>query len=154
MQLTSRNIIISLGTWYFCYICYCLLKYYMCAMLGQYEFKQLVGKNKIGCLLSAQNNGNRKYCHFKHIILMRFNFNKSMVALKGKLELKAQNMLLCFQNHLSKIFTPFYFLNQIMFQKSFKKRWFCCCDYLFIVTPIVGVYNWSMFLLYVTLCPF
>ena len=24
------------------------------------------------------------------------------------------------------------------------RRWFCCCDFLFIVTPIVGVCNCSM----------
>ena len=35
---------------------------------------------------------------------------------------------------------------------SVLRRWFCCCDFLFIVTPIVGVCNCSMFwcmLLYV-----
>ena len=35
---------------------------------------------------------------------------------------------------------------------SVLRRWFCCCDFLFIATPIVGVCNCSMFccmLLYV-----
>ena len=39
MQLTSRIILISFGSWYFCYICYFLLKHYFCAMLGLYEEK-------------------------------------------------------------------------------------------------------------------
>ena len=28
---------------------------------------------------------------------------------------------------------------------SVLRRWFCCCDFLFIVTLIVGFCNWSMF---------
>ena len=55
--------------------------------------KQLVGETEIDYYhLSAQNNKKCEYCLFKHIVRMRFNFNKSMVALKGKLELKAHKM--------------------------------------------------------------
>ena len=58
-------------------------------MLGKYEFKQVVGKNENESHLSAENYRYCKFCLFKHIISMRFNFNKSMVALKRKkLELK------------------------------------------------------------------
>ena len=42
---------ISLGTWYFCYMRYFLLKYYVCALLWLYEFKQLVMKMKLTTIL-------------------------------------------------------------------------------------------------------
>ena len=52
-------------------------------MLGLYEFKYLVGENEIDYRFNAQKYIYCEYHLFKHIILMRFNFNKSIVALKG-----------------------------------------------------------------------
>ena len=60
-----------------------------CTMLGLYEFKQLVGENEMVYYHSARNCTFCEYCHFKHIIWKRFNFNKSMAALKGKTNTKA-----------------------------------------------------------------
>ena len=43
--------------------------------------KKLVDKN-FDCYLTALNYRNSEYCLFKHL---RFNFNKSMAALKGRI---------------------------------------------------------------------
>ena len=59
---------------------------------------------------------------------MRFNFNKSTVAIKKKkLELKAHNMPL---NMFSASFM-YYFLNQIMFQKSLNY------SFIFVALPCI-----------------
>ena len=61
-----------------------LVKYHFCTMLGLYEFKYLEGENEIDYHLSAQKYTFCGYRPFKHIIWMTFNFNKNVVALKGK----------------------------------------------------------------------
>ena len=53
-------------------------------MLGLYDFKHLVGENEIEYHQSAQKYIYLSITFLKHIIWMRFNFNKSIVALKGK----------------------------------------------------------------------
>ena len=53
-------------------------------MLGLYEFKYLVGENEIDYHLSAKNTYIVSIVFLKHIIWMRFNFNKSIVVLKAK----------------------------------------------------------------------
>ena len=57
-----------------------VLKQYFCEILGLYKFKQLAGENVNDYHLNAQTNRNCEYC----LICMRCNFNKRMVALKGK----------------------------------------------------------------------
>ena len=52
-------------------------------MLGLHESKCFVGENEINYHQSAQKYIYCKYRLFKHIIWLRFNFNKSIVALKG-----------------------------------------------------------------------
>ena len=48
-------IIISLDTCCYCYVSYFHLKYYFCAMLGLYGFKQFVGENETDYHLSAKS---------------------------------------------------------------------------------------------------
>ena len=47
--------------------------------------KKVMGENKIDCHPSALNYRNCEHCLFKHILWTRFNFNKSRVALNGRI---------------------------------------------------------------------
>ena len=89
-------------------------------MLGLYEFQYLVGENEIDCRFNAQKYIYCEYHLFKHIILMRFNFNKSIVALKGITYFSSTfDVVICFfRNHSYWILIPIYFHNQIMLKKD------------------------------------
>ena len=58
-------------------------------MLGLYAFKQLVVKTKLTTTLALKITEIVNFVFLNIIRWMRFNFNKSVVALKGKLELRA-----------------------------------------------------------------